>query len=133
MRRAHPRCMDSLTTVPRTTLPEHEALLDRFVTYLRTFRAPPGLFHPDVVCTYYVPGGHYEQRGPDGMEAELAPYGDGADVVVKGKEVTIGGFVLEFTQRARTGELYEELAWVRVEDGLVRELRVYCTGPVRSG
>lgn len=124
--------MDDLTRMIEPLPPQQAAAIGRFVTYLRTFRAPRGLFHPQVVCTYHVPGGHYEQRGPEGMEAELAPYGSGSEVQVKGAEATASGFVIEFTQRAESGDLYEELAWARLEDGLIRRLVVYCTGVVRS-
>lgn len=124
---------DPLSSTRMTNRAARHVLLDRFVEYLRTFRAHPELFAPDVACTYYVPGGHYVKRGPSALEDELQSQAERADVEVKGAEVTPLGFLVEFTQRTPRGDLYEEMVWARVENGRVKVISSYCTGVVREG
>lgn len=110
----------------------HDHLLGRFVEYLRTGVAAPGLFADDVVATIHVGGGHYQVRTPRGLELELQQYGGPIQTEVLGQESTPTGFVLEFTQRDRRGDLYEEMTWATVEGGRIRRIRWYCTGIVRE-
>lgn len=110
----------------------HEHLIEPFVEYLRTAAAPPGLFSEDVLATIHVGGGHYDVRTPAGLEAELQQYGGPIDTRVLGQEATPSGFVLECTQRAPNGDLYEEMIWAEVDADRIRNLRWYCTGVVRE-
>lgn len=110
----------------------HEHLIGSFVDYLRTATAPAGLFSEGVVATIHVGGGHYEVQTPSGLEKELQQYGGPIETEVLGQEATVGGFVLEFTQRAPNGDLYEEMIWAAVDAGRIQHLRWYCTGVVRE-
>lgn len=110
----------------------HEHLIGPFVEYLRTGTAPTGLFSEHVVATIHVGGGHYQVQAPSGLEQELQQYGGPIQTEVLGQETTPGGFVLEFTQRAPNGDLYEEMIWAAVDGNRIRQLRWYCTGVVRE-
>lgn len=120
--------MDTPQTLPLS----QESPASRFLDYLRTGRAPEGLFADDVVASIHVGGGHYEVRSPRGLEAELQQYGGPIQTEVLGQEETRSGFVLEFTQRAPSGDLYEEMAWATLDAGRIRQIRWYCTGIVRG-
>lgn len=111
----------------------HEHLIGPFVEYLRTGSTPAGLFSEEVVATIHVGGGHYEVRTPRGLERELQQYGGPIHTEVLDQEGTASGFVLEFTQRAPNGDLYEEMVWAAVDADRIRHLRWYCTGVVRPG
>lgn len=110
----------------------HERLIGLFVEYLRTGTASTGLFAEDVVARIHVGGGHYEVRAPAGLEQELRQYGGPIDTNVLAQESIPSGFVLECTQRAPNGDLYEEMIWAVVDAGQIRHLRWYCTGVVRQ-
>ena len=110
----------------------HEHLIGRFVEYLRTATASADLFAEDVVARIHVGGGHYEVRTRRGLEQELQQYGGPIHTHVLAGESTPSGFVLECTQRAPNGDLYEEMIWAVVDADRIRHLRWYCTGIVRQ-
>lgn len=112
--------------------PSHEHLIAPFIEYLGTGTATAGLFSEQVVATIHVGGGHYEVRTLCGLEEELQQYGGTIDTTVLGQETTASGFVIEFTQRAPNGDLYEEMIWAVVDADRIQHLRWYCTGVVRE-
>lgn len=116
----------------QTSVQSYEALTGPFIEYLRTARAPAGLFADDVVASIHVGGGHYDVRSPRGLERELQQYGGPIQTEVLDQMSTEGGFVMEFTQRSPRGDLYEEMVWAKVDQNRIVHIRWYCTGIVQE-
>lgn len=116
----------------QTSAQSNEASIGPFIEYLRTGKAPAGLFADDVVASIHVGGGHYHVRSPQGLEQELQQYGGPIQTEVLDHEATESGFVVEFTQRSPRGDLYEEMIWAKVSENRIVQIRWYCTGIVRE-
>lgn len=123
-----------MTTIAKTQISETTGreLADRFVTFLLTNAIPDGLFSPEVFLDLSVPLWRVQTMGTEQL---LAVRVDGhpyfGRVPRTRLDLTQTGFVLEFEEEWQQDgrEMYcRELMRADVNDGVIHQLSVYCTG-----
>ncbi|GAA0686058.1 hypothetical protein GCM10010193_44900 [Kitasatospora atroaurantiaca] len=107
-------------------------LADRLVEFLETGTPPEGLFAPEVFTDLTVPLWRRQAAGVGGLVA-LRHEGHPSPGRVPRRRLdpTPTGFVLEVEERWEQGGqswYCRELMRADVEDGVISELSVYCTG-----
>lgn len=109
-----------------------EDLSRKFVSFLETLIVPDGLFATEAFIDLSLPQWRLQATGVEGM-VELRTRGHNftGDVAHWRSEATESGFVIEFDESwANEGQQWycREMAWAKVEDGLISEMSIYCTG-----
>jgi hypothetical protein len=109
------------------------ALADRFITYLETGEAPPGLYGSDVFVDVTLPRWRLQARGRDeALAVRRASHPQPGSVPRWRFDPTPTGFVLEIeeTWDDDAGEHWycRELFRADVDPDGITELAVYCTG-----
>lgn len=114
------------------TADEATPVAARFIAYLETGEAPPGLFTPQVFCDFTLPRWRLQAEGVEPVIALRRSGHPARGTVPRWRcDPTPTGFVLEVEERwhAHGQDWYcRELFRADVEGGAINRLSVYCTG-----
>lgn len=118
-----------------TTLTERsvvEDLSNKFVSFLETLIMPDGLFAEGAFADLSLPQWRLQAQGAEGMiDLRTRGHNFTGDVAHWRSEATESGFVIEFDETwANEGQQWycREMAWAKVDDGLISDISIYCTG-----
>ena len=107
------------------------AVAERFVRFLETGEAAPGLFSADVFCDFTPPQWRLQAEGVEAVVALRRRGHPGPGRVPRWRsDPTPTGFVIEFEERWQEGgrEWYSrEMARAELDGDASHELLVYCT------
>ena len=108
------------------------AIAQRFVSFLESGEAVPGLFTHDVLCDFSAPRWRLQARGPGELIALRSAGHPCAGTVPRWRaDPTPDGYVLEVEERwtdAQSDWYCREMFRMRLQGDAIKHLSAYCTG-----
>lgn len=104
-----------------------EKTVDRFRAFLSTSNAPTGLLAPDITMHVHDQETRARLEGAKAIEEAVRAESPSWNVQVHDHAATQDGFVVELTKQSESGDVFDDLAWCRLQEGLIKEIRYYCT------